>query len=212
MIQSSVKYTELEDRLDPGYYRPEFLAYSKTYKYTLDDFVKIKNGFPYSSSLFGIGDMPFIRIRDFDATGIDYPNIVYLPARYVGECKPYYPSPGDIILGMDGDAFRAALLYEDKKLAINQRIAIIRSEGIAPEVIYALLNSEFGQNYFKRYSTFAGTVGHISNSIIKKMPVPDHLIDKENEIVIQVKSMLEDYRSARENFVRLQNLVNTDPS
>jgi len=225
MQTSIIKFSQIEDRIDAEYYKPEYLGITKVLKNrpSLGEFIKIKNGYPFDSTLFGLGNFPVVRIRDFAEDGIHFDELETLPSYYVKESGCVFPKLGDILIGMDGlNEFRATIITskKDTEVAINQRVAIITPfDKLSSEFIYIVLNSKVGQSQLLREMTTAGTVGHISNEVIKsiKVPIPSQSFQQKIEKIVkeaQRKRKLADekYKEAEEILNKELGLENLDLS
>jgi restriction endonuclease S subunit len=216
MQTSTIKFSQIEDRIDAEYYKPEYLNISSILKRDskLGEFIKIKNGYPFDSTLFGYGNLPVVRIRDFTETGINFSELTTVPSYYAEENGYVFPCAGEILVGMDGlNEFRAYLISseEETKIAINQRIAIVKAiKKLFPEYIYIFLNSKLGQNQLLREMTTAGTVGHISNEIIKSIRIPIPSLSFQQKIEKMVKEAQEKRKVADEKYKEAENILNKE--
>lgn len=176
-VISEVNFLQLEDRMDAEYYRPDYLKTMEKLREcnaeNLEKYVSIRNGYPFSSTMFNFGDVPLIKITDIKDF-IDVKNLITIPREYLDEIGFIFPKENDIILGMDGtDEFRASIITEDLvKCAINQRIAIITTKDpLLAQYLFVFFKTQYGATQLVREKTTATTVGHISNRIIKNVQV-----------------------------------------
>lgn len=143
--------------------------------------ITVVNGAPFESKYFGVGDIKLIRIRDIKKNYIDIDNATFIPESQHNSFPIAKAQVNDVIIGLDGDEFRAAIIREsDIPLSINQRIAIIRGLSEEKAIYYMLaINSYIGYYQLERVRTYAGTVGHISSSNISNLrfPIDDEYID-----------------------------------
>ncbi len=216
MQTSTIKFSQIEDRIDAEYYKPEYLEITKILKNrpSLGKFIKIKNGYPFDSTLFGLGDFPVVRIRDFTEDGIHFDELETLPSYYVKESGCVFPKLGDILVGMDGlNEFRATIITskKDTEVAINQRVAIITPfNKLSSEFIYIVLNSKVGQSQLLREMTTAGTVGHISNEVIKSIKVPIPPQSFQQKIEKMVKEAERKRKLADEKYKEAEEILNKE--
>lgn len=208
MIQSTVRFSQLGNRLDSEYHSTLSFPLRKNIYTQLGELVDINNGYPFDSRLFGTGNMPLIRIRDISETGIDFQSVGRLPSKCVDRCRPFYPKKGNILLGMDGNESRATVLRSDEKIAINQRVAIIRANKTRPEFIYLMLNSIIGKKFFSQNLTTAGTVGHISNRVIGNLPILNSILNVEEDISQFVESSMKMYDLAVQKYHQAGQILN----
>lgn len=177
-----------EKRLDQSFYKPEYLnIFRKINEYNgqktkLGDFnVEFRTGAAVSSDDFVSQGIPLIRIRDIDFDKLNFITHNYVSNEVFEKFEGSKSELGDIIVGMDGDDFRANIFVEgNPKSLINQRITIIKSKDINPYYVYFYINSYIGQKQLQRYSVKT-TVGHISTKNIKNLIIciPEEKIYKE---------------------------------
>ena len=193
---SKIKFSELEKgkRLDAEYYSPEFLEVETAINIhpevkPLRKLVEpVKTGFPFQSFMFSErGEVPLVRIRDIQPTGISMTKPLYIPKKLAEAHPEAIPKVGDLVIGLDGDEFRSSIIAEDLGLvSINQRIAIISTRKITPEYLLAFLNSKYGSLQLFRKKTTATTVGHISPRDVRNLLVimaPDEIRKRITHIV-----------------------------
>lgn len=167
----------------PDYYKAmKELEKSKNKVISLSQLIEpIRQGYPFKSRDFlESGSLGIIRIRNIGKDGgIRLQKMVYASQDVFDQHQDAEAKTGDIIIGMDGDEFRAAIIPPDFNGLINQRIAIIRTKKeINPKIIKEYINGAFGRIQLERKKTKT-TAGHITLEDIK---IPD-FTTAQNDIV-----------------------------
>lgn len=149
----------------------------------LGDLIEILNGAPFDSNLFnrdGRGK-PLIRIRDVGKVDTE--------TWFSGEFDDkYLISPGDVLVGLDGD-FRVAEWHGTQAL-LNQRVCKLLPKEDR-------LNKRFMLYHLAGWldaiweETSATTVKHLSSKTIQEIPFPVPSIEEQKRIV----EVLDDYLS-----------------
>jgi type I restriction enzyme S subunit len=142
---------------------------------SLGELCTIQNGAPFESSLFnnmGLG-MPLIRIRDISK------NIT--ETCYSGTFDDaFVVSPGDLLIGMDGD-FRLARWMGAQGL-LNQRVCrLMVSSQLVSKTFIELVVPGYLDAIWKE--TSATTVKHLSSRSISEIPIPLPPLDEQEKIV-----------------------------
>ncbi len=181
---SRVNSKILESRLDTQPYRTNFLSLNQSIcqvnNSKLGEIASFSSGDPVPSKRFQSSGIPLVRIRDISKNGFINPEI-FLPDEYTFKKQQYLAKPGTIVIGMDGE-FRAQFFIEEElPQFINQRIAIIDSKDIRPELLSLWLNRSEGQYQLNRWAVKT-TVEHTSLDDIKKILIPRINIQLENEL------------------------------
>jgi len=165
MITQKVFTDELENRIDPHYYKPEFLRLisqmsegGKHLKPLSEVSVKIASGATplsggsaYTDKASGI---PFIRSGDIneDET-INYNDILYIKESiHNKKLKSSKLQKDDVLIAIVGATIGQVSVYKENEEAnINQAIALVRcSQEINPRYVKAFLLSEIGQKQLER--------------------------------------------------------------
>jgi type I restriction enzyme S subunit len=157
---------------------PLLAKHEKWGRVLLGDIAIIQNGFAFASARFSKdGDMPLIRIRDVGKEVTD--------AKYSGEYdETYVVSPGDLLVGMDGD-FNCARWRGPRGL-LNQRVCRITltADMYHPKLLdYAL------PGYLKAINdnTSSVTVKHLSSKSICEIPLPLPPMEQQKLIVAEIE-------------------------
>ena len=143
---------------------------------------EIKNGGTFSSAFFNTqaAGIPLIRIRD---VGADESKTYYS-----GEYRDdYLVTPGDLVVGMDGD-FKVARWHGQIAL-LNQRVSRLRvrdaqfyDNGFLSWVLQGYLDAV-------HVVTSAVTVKHLSSRTIQQLPLPLPPLEEQKRIVGHIESI-----------------------
>jgi type I restriction enzyme M protein len=184
---------DVEKRFDVYYYPDYFkmmkeLEGSRYNLIPLSELIKlpIKQGYAFKSRNFlPSGSIGIVRIRNIGKEGnIKYEKMVYAPQVMFEENPDFVARQNDIIMAMDGDEFRAAMVPANFNGMINQRIAIIKTKpGIQPEIIREYITGRFGRIQLERKKTKT-TAGHITSDDIKNIKIPDFRKSQDDIIKI----------------------------
>lgn len=180
-----VKASTLENRLDPRPYRTHYLALVAAIKAIsnskVGDIAEFASGCPVSSNDFVEGaGIPLVRIRNIGYEGFSDLDTGVSEAVFSSEPK-YQAKTGQIVVGMDG-IFRAQFfLEEDLPMFINQRVAILDTEGMRPELLTHWLNRPEGQMQLNQWAVKT-TVEHTSLPDIARIRLPRLDDEQENQL------------------------------
>lgn len=164
---------------------PGLLAKHNTWlRVDLGDIAEVLNGAPFSSQYFNMaGDgLPLIRIRD---VGVDRPETFYSGPYSTA----YLATPGDILIGMDGD-FRSSIWRGPISL-LNQRVCKISVTNSKMYDDRFLLLAIQGYLDAIWVATSSITVKHLSSRSVAQIPLPLPPLAEQRRIV----AVLEDHLS-----------------
>ena len=156
---------EVENRIDPHFYRPEFIQFYQQLEKTKFEFKTIgeiaekvtsgatplSKGDAYTSKEEGI---PFIRSGDINEDkNINFDEVIYIKKDiHNKKLKGSKLKRGDVLIAIVGATIGQVSIYDyDKEANINQAIALVRlNEGIKPEYVKAFMISTLGQKQLDR--------------------------------------------------------------
>lgn len=158
------------------------------------------NGFPFQSKHFLENESgePFIRIRDCKPFFIKNERLSQIDADYVNGLNVKKAQAADIVIGMDGIKWFYGSLVMNPAY-VNQRVCHIRvneNSRFTPEYLLIVINSKVGQMQLLRQMTIADTVGHIKNTDVAKLIIPDsiHIDEITSRARVAVESHLTSQR------------------
>lgn len=185
-------------RIDARPYGPHYLGVEKAVRRLPHDSIRkvasIRGGDPVSSDFFGKSGIGLVRIRDIGPNGFEKPDI-FIPESYCATRPGYAATKGLVVVGMDGE-FRAQFFLENElPRLINQRIAMITTRDIRPELLCEWLNRPVGQIQLYRWSVKT-TVEHISLDDIREVLIPRMGFDTEEHLSNRLYKARHDHISA----------------
>lgn len=206
-------------RLDPEFFNPKTKAIIERIKElqhtTVYKNFDVKNGFPWNSKKFleDNSGLPVIRIRDIKPTYIDKGKLTSIELNYANSIEFKTAKKGDIVVGMDGLKYFYASILEDDCM-VNQRVCHLTrniNAKVSSEYATFIINSIIGQSQLLRDMTIATTVGHITNSNIRKLIIPIFSETFQNSITKLVRQSIDDEVKAKkllnESKVRVEQLI-----
>lgn len=174
-IVSWVDISTLSERMDPQPYRTHALALLGAIRSiphgVLGQECQVSGGCAVPSEEFLEEEgIPLIRIRDIGGKDFDSPG-TFVSRDYYSANSRYAASESEIVVGMDGNFRAQFFLSSDLPAFINQRVAIIRTDGVRPEFLSAWLNRPEGQIQLYRTSVKT-TVEHMSLVDVRNVLFP----------------------------------------
>lgn len=219
MEASTIKFSQIEDRIDAEYYKPEYLILSSRLKNqkskTLEDLSQIitKGETPlWRGDVYVQKGVPFLRVVNFINEGLDLSDIVYIPEFVHQRMKRSQLKPGDVLLSMAGRIGTAVIVPEDLRAAnINQAIAKIRlREGIISKYyLITFLNSKYGLLQSLRRAS-GGVQNNINFEDIKSIKVPIPSQSFQQKIEKMVKEAQEKRKLADEKYKEAEEILNKE--
>jgi type I restriction enzyme M protein len=156
---------EVENRIDPHFYRPAFIQFYQQLEKTKFEIKTIggiaeevtsgatplSKGDAYTSKYEGI---PFIRSGDINEDKqINFDEVLYIKEYTHNKLlKGSKLKKGDVLIAIVGATIGQVSIYDyDKEANINQAIALVRlKQGINPEYVKAFMISKLGQKQLDR--------------------------------------------------------------
>jgi len=219
MQTSTIKFSQIEDRIDAEYYKPEYLILNSKLKVQnskfLDDLSQIitKGETPlWRGDVYISKGIPFLRVVNFINEELDLSDIVYIPEFVHERMKRSQLKPGDVLLSMAGRIGTAVIVLEELKVAnINQAIAKIRlKEGLINKYyLIVFLNSKYGL-----YQSLRKASGGVQNNInfedIKSIKIPTPSQSFQQKIEKMVKEAQEKRKLADEKYKEVEEILNKE--
>jgi hypothetical protein len=177
----TIEQSELSDdlRIDPAFYDPVYLELRAPLgfrEYRLGDIAEINAGVRVDSSdrlTTSIGKpVPFVQVRHLRAHSIDQPYWIRPEKANLVAAKRALP--GDILVSSSGTVGKVVLVGPDYPEGVlfdtSIRRVRITENGVPPESVAEFLQSELGQQQFRRLTS--GTViPHLSSANLAQMRV-----------------------------------------
>jgi len=205
----AVHSNEASSRLDPFYYKPEFIEFDQNIKKSgvnfkrLDEVAKVICG-PFGSSItvkdYLETGVPLIRIQDINENKeISMENLVYVSEKLAEELKNYRVKENDLIISQRGTLGLTARI--PKSLAgaiISANFIAIKDvhKELLSDFLDIFLSSEYGKIQLIRH-----TSGQIQTKIttddVKSIKIPIPPLAVQNRIASEVRSRMEKADSLR---------------
>ncbi|HEH9403994.1 TPA: hypothetical protein SIA26_001460 [Aeromonas bestiarum] len=200
LMVNRVSTERLETRLDPRPYRTHYIKLVdqiKAIKHSrVSDVAELASGCPVSSSDFiEGGEVPLVRIRN-----IGFDEFIGLDTGVTKELhkdeEKYQAKENMIVLGMDG-IFRAQFFLSDElPMLVNQRVGMLTTTYIRPELLTHWLNRPEGQMQLNQWAVKT-TVEHTSLSDIGRVCIPRFDADIEDGLADKLLNARRAYRYSR---------------
>ncbi|MBN2094337.1 MAG: restriction endonuclease subunit S [Candidatus Zambryskibacteria bacterium] len=210
--------SEIEGRIDPSFYRPEFKILEKAFvdgKHqvkTLKDIAEkissgatpLSGGDAYTNKEVGI---PFIRSGDINADkNINFDDLLYIKEDiHQKKLKSSQLKKGDVLIAIVGATIGQVSLYDyEQEANINQAIAIVRvNKDVNPEYIKEYLLSTIGQNQLNKIKRPVARA-NINLEEVGSIKIPLPPLSIQNKIV---EMMTKAYQDKKEKEVEAGKLL-----
>jgi len=172
------KFSEAEDRFDPGYYQPKYkkiiskLKNQKTI--SLGEMVKIRKGVEVGYEAYTTEGKPFVRVQDYDKKEISFSTSTNYIRQYLYEelKKKHKPDVGEIIFSKDGTIGRALVIPRDNhEFVVSGGTLILTVQDVDNYYLALVLNSEAVHSQAVRNSIGA-IIQHLSVDEVKNLKIP----------------------------------------
>ncbi len=179
-------------RLDAEYYQPKyddlFAMLDKLPTERLGNIVDTMKSIEPGSKYYGDEGVPFIRVSDVSAMGINTPSIK-IPKTTVPSIENLYPKKDTILFSKDGSVGIAYKLEEDIEAVTSGALLHFRvrnSNKILPDYLTLILNSEIVQLQAER-DTSGAIIQHWKPSDIANVIIPILPYEEQCEISEKVQ-------------------------
>jgi restriction endonuclease S subunit len=207
-----VNSQDIENRIDPHFYRPEFLELEKR----LDEIntkrideicLDLKNGSTPKGGVFEHSGIPYFRSQDFNLFEIEINQ--FIKKEFHQQLNRSKVKSGDVLLAVVG-ATLGVVGYIPKCIEegnINQNVVRIRvvDTNINPKYVAIILSSKVGQKLILRNATIQ-TQAYLNNSQLGKIRIPIPPLETQNKIV---QLMDKAYSSKKSKEFHAQQLIDS---
>lgn len=214
MIQSTVTYSQIEDRLDAEYYKPEYLESSRLlwqhypYRGVLDLFKYVK-GYAFESAYYCDDGVGIYRVTDI-YSGIDFSNVKRVPNIFWDRFKKFRLQPKDLVITVTGNTVGLAFLMPDEipRLLLNQNAMLLRGKGnLSTEFLFAFIQTQYFQNLVFRVAHM-GTRPFLGLEFFSSITLPPITSRQEEEIKRLVNTSYQKRLFAKKKYEEARRLVN----
>lgn len=213
-----VNSSELEGRLDPHFYEPQFIENEKSLQkigcsklsqqsFSIFSGITPKSGGDaYSDRELGI---PFVRSGDFLENGkINFAELLYIkPEIHNGIMKGSKIKQNDLLVAIVGATIGKVGIYKDNKDAnINQAIAAVRLQlTLKPEFVRAFLLTSIGQKVIDRIKRPVARA-NINLEEVGSFNIPNFSFSKQNKVI---QAMDTAYTAKKQKEAEAQRLLDS---
>ncbi len=176
---------EIEGRIDPFYYRPEFREFEKKLSkiriVSFGQIIKsITNGFDYRK--FTDEGSTYLRVSNIKPFELDLTDVKKINPSFEIN-KNIKLKKDDLLLTRKGTFGVALSLNKDEDFIISSEIFKIElSKEVNPKFIEIVLNSSIGKKQFNKYK-IGGIMGSLSQEAVKQIKIPLPPLSIQNPIV-----------------------------
>jgi len=203
MITQRVYATDIEDRIDPHFYKHKYLETVaqlkrlKTPTKSVDSFSDVICG-PFGSAIkvsdYTDNGVPLIRIENIDKTeGVSSTNATFINERLASSLKHYKVNKGDLVISQRGTLGLCGVIRDDLSGAVISAnlIAIKNLKEVNPDYLKFFFSSNLGQIQLER-RTSGQVQTKITTEDIKTLLVPIPSQEIQHKIINTYLSALED--------------------
>lgn len=213
MIQSIVKFSQLENRLDAEYYKIEYVEASKLIwkKNPVNNVFKFFNyikGFAFESVHYQKQGIGVYRVSDI-YDGHDFSRVLKVPYSFWDKYKRFRLCPKDVIITVTGTVGLNTLLPEKiPQMLLNQNAMLLRAKSaISTEFLYAFFQTKYFQNLIFR-SAHMGTRPFLGLEFFESITLP-LITQKQNQIIKELLDLSYKKRDlAEQKYQEAQKLLN----
>ncbi len=203
---------ELEKRIDPYFYKPEFIEIDRVVKKIKHKKIKeisldLKNGSTPSGGVFAKEGIPYFRSQDFNL--FDFRIKQYISTEFHKKISRSAIRANDVLLAVVG-ATLGVVGYVPDNIAegnINQNVARIRviDKEINPKYLAIFLSSNMGQSLILRNSTIT-TQAYLNNKQLGDIEIPILDLQSQNKIIELVENA---FNNGNDKEQRAENILNS---
>jgi restriction endonuclease S subunit len=200
MITSEIKFSQMEDRMDATFYKPEYITASNlleslkaTSSFRLVDFKEltkeVRKGIFYILKEDYIDKgIPFIRVSNINDVFLNGSDLVYISERKNREEIKTCLSDGDLVVSKSGTVGNVSIVTKDfVPCNISQDVIGIKlREGVSPYYICIFFWTKIGSKILERGKSLA-VQSHLTLDYLRdlKIPIPPPLFQSRIESLVK---------------------------
>lgn len=212
---------EIEGRIDPSFYRPEFKILEKVFidgKFKVKTFKEIAEKISSGATPLSGGDayinkgdgIPFIRSGDINVDkNINFDDLLYIKEEvHQKKLKSSQLKKGDVLIAIVGATIGQVSLYDyNREANINQAIAMVRiKKEINPEYVKEYLFSSFGQNQLNKIKRPVARA-NINLDEVGSIKIPLPPLPTQNKIVAIMQKAYKEKKQKEEEAQKLLDSI-----
>jgi restriction endonuclease S subunit len=209
---STIKFSQLEDRIDAEYYKPEYLELEKVLdnsQFLGDLLLKIDRDPNFYNVGYTKTGIPLIRGLEFQPPFLELSKVEHISIETHEQFKKTEIYPKDLVMTVRGTIGKVAVVPEELKIAnISPNLIFLRPKNLFQSVFLAVvLNSKIGQSQIKKIIS-----GSVQETITVpdiesiKIPIPSQSFQKEIEKI--VKESQRKRKLADEKYKKAEEILN----
>jgi len=202
---------DIEGRIDPHYYKPEFLQLNnkiQSIKFPVFSLGKLSsqiiNGIDFRQ--FEQTGLPYLRVSNIRPLNFDLTDVKFIPNLQIS--KDIKLNTGDLLITRKGTFGTTVVVDDDhKNMIISSEIfrVVLDSQEVIPEYVAIWLNLEPASRIFSRVRV-GGIMGHLSQKVLKQTEIPIPEIGIQKQIIGLVQSA---YQQKRQKEAVAQKLLDS---
>jgi restriction endonuclease S subunit len=220
MIISEIKFSQMEDRMDATFYKPEYVVTSDMLKslkvtssFKLVDFKELTN--EVRKGIFYIlkedyidKGIPFIRVSNINDVFLNGSDLVYISERKNREEIKTCLSDGDLVVSKSGTVGNISIVTEDfSPCNISQDVIGIKlREGVSPYYLCIFFWTKIGSTILERGKSLA-VQSHLTLDYLRNLKIPIPSPSFQSHIESLVKTAYEKRKEARKKLQEAEEIL-----
>ena len=193
-----VKRMQLKTRLDPEYYKPEYMRLERELGghvvKQLQDIVDITRGVSISTKEYGEKGVPYVRILNIESWAINTKNMAYISEKIRKNLKKAQLRGGEILVSITGTIGKVAVVPQSLKGAlVSSDIAVLRLKRPVKEIstfyLAHILTSDYVMKQLKRKKV-GQYIPRVNVQDLKSILIPILPRKEQEEMEKEVKRLL----------------------
>lgn len=184
------------NRLDPAYYKKEFLdleqsIHNSKYKTEkLKDIIAFQAGYAFNSNDYvEHSKCHLVTIKNIFQNKIDLTNSTFLPDNYFEKYSRFQIKKDNLLIAMTGATIgKVGIFNLDENALLNQRVGILIPKDLNAIYLMSLLNMAIYQNFIIRNSN-GGAQPNISETDILRIFIPLPPLEIQIEIANHIQNL-----------------------
>lgn len=178
MIASQIKFSQIEDRMDADYYRPEFMAavikLDRLSPIFLNEKLAYLTDGTHITPLYVEKGIKFLSSGNVDNLWVDFNDTKFITIKEHNGLRHCQPKPLDLLISKSGRIGNAGIVPEDTKEEFNiyEGLAVLRlNKDLNPFYVAVFIESRFGKIQIER-ATKGVSQPHLHLDEIRKIKIP----------------------------------------
>ncbi len=213
MITSEIKFSQMEERMDADFFRPEFMAtidvLEKVKPVLLDEKLDYITDGTHVTPLYVKKGIKFLSSSNVDNLWVDFTEAKYITKKEHASLKHCQPKPRDTLISKSGRIGNAGVVPEDinEEFNIYEGLAILRvTKDLNPYYVAVFLESRFGHVQIDR-STKGVSQPHLHLEEIRRIKIPIPSPSFQSHIESLVKTAYEKRKEAQKKLQEAEEIL-----